>query len=147
MARPTQRERVRQVANWLNANHPTPHPVELKIVSPRTLSKELRQTYGWAERLARGGRITLVEHHNASIGSLTDTLLHEWAHLLSFGPYRWETQSGFSPEGRSKPRADFPHDATWGCAYAALIESFHDATPPGSLESKKYPRRYFIRRP
>lgn len=134
----TRRGRVYQVANWLRDKHPCPMPVDIKFRKLSSLPKK-EKLFGWAERDGRRGRIVLVESSSTSTPILIDTLLHEWGHLQCMGNERFEAKSGFTSAGRGRPRSEFAHDAVWGVAYAALIESFHDCDPPGSKTSRDYP--------
>ncbi len=134
----TRKGRVYQVANWLRDKHPCPMPVDIRFRKASSLAKG-QKLFGWAERDGRRGCIVLVESSRITNSILIDTLIHEWAHLQVWGSDRFEAKSGFTSAGRGRPRSEFAHDAVWGVAYAALIESFHDCDPPGSKTSRNYP--------
>jgi hypothetical protein len=138
----TRRGRVHQVANWLRDKHPCPMPVDIKFRKASSLAKR-DKLFGWAERGGRRGRIVLVESSSITTSILLDTLLHEWAHLQVWGSDRFEAKAGFTSAGRARPRSSFAHDAIWGVAYSALIESFHDCDPPGSITSRDYSEEKF----
>ena len=133
----TRRGRVYQVANWLRDKHPCPMPVDIKFRKASSLAKK-DKVFGWAEKTGRRGCIVLVETSSSTTSILVDTLLHEWSHLQNWGSDRFEAKAGFTSAGRDHPRSQFAHDAMWGVAYAALIESFHDCDPPGSKTSRDY---------
>jgi hypothetical protein len=112
-------------------------PVDIKFRKLSSLPKK-EKLFGWAERDGRRGRIVIVEFSSTTTAILIDTLLHEWGHLQVWGSDRFEAKSGFTSAGKNRPRSEFAHDAIWGVAYAALIESFHDCDPPGSKTSREY---------
>ena len=141
MPRLSKRDRCRQVANWLRDKHPCAHPVDLRFITYSRASKRDRELLGWEEKAGGRFRITVVESTRSSLDAMLETVLHEWAHCMVAHPVHWEFRAGLTSDGRDRPRALFPHDATWGICYAALVESYHDLDPPGSKVSKAYPVR------
>ncbi len=86
---------------WLRRNFPPPYPtrvrsVKMKDYGDTTLSKGMRDF-----------RIRISK--NRSYAAKIDTLLHEWAHVLSW----------FGAESEIED-----HSAEWGVTYARLYRTF-----------------------
>lgn len=137
----TKRGRCYQVANWLKANWPTPHPVHLRFVKAGSM-KPSERCFGWCEKRGRRIFITVADSQSWPTALLVDTIAHEWCHALLVQPARWEAKAGLTSSGRSRPRELFPHDAAFGVVYAAIHEALHDQTPPGTVESWKMSEKY-----
>ena len=116
----TKRGRVRQVANWLRAEFPTPWPVRISLLD---LGNQERCYHGACSR--RGRKLAIEVNHRAPKYVMIGTLLHEWAHAMTWPVANLE---------ESKP---IDHDAEWGLAYARIVRAYEDFD--GWKTSRQYP--------
>ena len=107
------RDRWHQVANWLRHEFPAPHPVDLRVENLTLPRKPIE--YGEAGKVGRRFLVRLDPRQTWLNG--LDTLLHEWAHVLS-----WQAQ--------------LHHGDEWALAYGRLYRAWHEED--GWKESKEY---------
>lgn len=106
----TRRGRLRQVHHWLQRKYPTPFPTRLRI-EPLA---EKRKVAG--ENYYLNGRVVIRIHSRLVLWLAVDTLLHEYAHVIT---RRHENIEKLR-------RQNGGHDAEWGMAYAKLYSDFID---------------------
>lgn len=105
--------RLRRCFAWLRQNYPTRKPIYLVVTGKVT------RYMGWVDRTANADRMTIFISYRHSVGVQIDTLLHEYAHCLSwrgahhgvgweraYGKlYRhWFDQGGYLDAGCTWPR-------------------------------------------
>lgn len=125
MAR-TRRGRLRQIANWLRDEFPTPYPVDLKFTKVRDrVDAEGESCTG--ETYRRGRRVVIELDSRLRWMPAIEVLLHEWAHAMVYRHHHVE-----------RLRDDAPHDEEWAIAYGKVYRAFHDRD--GWRDSRKYPQ-------
>lgn len=126
------KDRVHQIARWLAAEFQTPYPVTVrcvkKIAAHRNDNLVIRKTgyYGETERVGRRIIIRVAVRPSISRYSMTDTLLHEWAHAVSL-------RHDIIEDKRLDHGA---HDDEWGLAHGKIYRRFYD--DGGSEDSENY---------
>lgn len=69
---------------------------------------------GGTRRFEKSRTFVITVANDLDPGRLTDTLIHEWAHVMS-----WDQQQDFHPLGGI-------HDAIWGVWYARVYAAFNN---------------------
>ena len=104
----TDRGRLRQVENWLRANHPCDRPVVVRI------STGVRPH---AAETAREGRQYVIRLGRDAFrrwgADLAEVLIHEWAHARVWRTHRENDVENY-------------HDDEWAIAYGKLYREFFD---------------------
>ena len=119
----TRKGRLRQVANWLRREFPTPYSVRLRI---EALGPPGKQSGNWGETYrSRSGRsLTLRIDSRIKWQEAIDVLLHEWAHAVT---WRQEWVENRRPL----------HDDEWALQFGKIYRAFHDEG--GDVRSRGYP--------
>ena len=102
-------DRIGQIVRWLQARHPTPYPVTVRVVR---LPLEGR-TYSFGDCVWRAKRFYIRVEARHPLAVQVDTLLHEWAHAVAHP---------FAALWSSTP----DHGETWALAYGRIYRDFHD---------------------
>lgn len=127
-------KRINQIVNWTLEEFPPPVPVRLAWMKASELPPKERD-YAFCHRDSGKIVITLVRRSTSTVGELSDSWLHEYAHAITFRSEKWEVKTGF--RGKLYPREIAPHDPVWALVYGALYERFIDLG--GCEESRDYP--------
>jgi len=101
----TNNERWRRVVGWLRKVHPPHLPITVHQVEPETIDKKYGHT--WLDDDA--GYLRIEINKRKWFGQKLDTVLHEWAHALTW----------FGAETNYED-----HSAEWGIAYAKVYRTF-----------------------
>lgn len=133
MAAATVRQRIAQMVTWLEANHPTPYPVEVKwvpkIAAARDDSPAARKAGYVGSCYWDRGKIRIrlsTRLCGRSFGVAYDTLRHEWAHAVVM-----PNERVYRHPARNKSE----HPDEWGVAYARIYRGWVDEG--GHEESKR----------
>jgi hypothetical protein len=126
----TKEETCRRFYEWVRVAFPAPYPVTVKWRPhiphdkediPRLSKREVRAgIYGDCYREGRRFIIRLSKRRNLTINYAVDTLLHEWAHTLTWGL-----------ENQNRCRESFHDDEFW-LALGRIYRAYHEhPTEPG----------------
>ena len=95
MAAKTRKNLCASLQRWLEEHYPTAYPVEVKWVAKIPVEKEDEESYTARERergyygyCVRDGKkyvIKLSLRRCRTLAEATETLMHEWAHALTWG--------------------------------------------------------------
>ncbi len=117
----TRKGRIRQVANWLRQEFPTPYPVRLRIEvlgPPGAKQGLMGETY-------RSGKCLVIRiDSRLKWMEAINTLLHEWGHAEDWRLNRMENV---------RP----PHDDSWALKHGKIYRWYHDEG--GALRSRDFP--------
>lgn len=102
--------RRRRVAAELR--HVCPPPLGWRVIVRG--SAQLDGDCGGTQRYEKSKTYVITVADDLDEGRLLDTLIHEWAHVLS-----WDQQQEFHPLGGV-------HDAVWGVWYARIFSAFYN---------------------
>lgn len=102
----TREQKFRRVLRWLRKEHPPHLPVRLRQVDRPDMAKCDGHT--WLDKDAGVFRIEI--NRRRWYGTRLDTLIHEWAHALTWFGAETEIED---------------HGAEWGIAYARLYRTLH----------------------
>lgn len=91
----TRAQRVAATTSWLRAHYPTAYPVDVrwvpKLAHDPTEKHQLSAheqsmgIYANCDRIGRRFKILLSKRRCRTLAETTETLLHEWAHALTWG--------------------------------------------------------------
>ncbi len=91
----TRMQRVGAVTAWLRTHYPTAYPVEVRWIAKLahdpsdkhqlSAHEKAMGIYGYCDRIGKMFRILLSKRRCRTLSETTDTLIHEWAHAVSWG--------------------------------------------------------------
>lgn len=90
--------------------HVCPPPIGWRVI---VRGADALADCGGTRRYEKSKTFVITVANDIEPGRLEDTLIHEWAHVMS-----WEPQHDFHPLGG-------PHDAVWGVWYARVYSAFN----------------------
>jgi hypothetical protein len=118
----TRRGRLRQVERWLNKYYPTPRPTFVRVIDFKRKRTE-GGCYIWAETERMKNKIYIRIHSKLPWNIAVETLLHEWAHAVT-----WPLAT---------VEHTVSHNTEWAVTYGKIYEDFYDRY--GFIESREYP--------
>ena len=124
--------RLLQIVQWLKKEFPTSHPVTFrfakKIAASADATPMQKRTGNWGEASLVGRKIIvrIVVRKGVLRSQSIETLLHEWAHAVTFKSAKLEAQ---------RPDLGY-HDKEWALKFGQIYRKFIDEG--GAEESKKY---------
>lgn len=122
----TRAQRVTAVANWLRVHYPTAYPVDVRWV-PKLAHDPIDKhqlsaheadmgIYAICDRQGRRFKILLSKRRCRTVADATETLIHEWAHAVTWG---LEGQNRHRPSG---------HDDQYWLVYGGMYRHYYEGT-------------------
>ena len=122
----TRAQRVNAVASWLRVHYPTAYPVDVrwvpKLASDTSEKHQLSAheqdmgIYAMCDRVGHRFKILLSKRRCRTLAEATETLLHEWAHAVTWGLER---------QNRHRPSC---HDNAYWLVFGQMYRHYYEGT-------------------